>query len=65
MPNRVSIPRRFSIFDDHNSTSRLKNCQTMFCGGGHFNKQERILSKIAKEKYQNNAISDQFPESMN
>ena len=51
MPNRVSIPRRFSIFDDHNSTSRLKNCQTMFCGGGHFKKQERILSKIAKEKY--------------
>ena len=37
----------------------------MFCGGGHFKKQERMLSKIAKEKYKNKGVSDQFPESMN
>ena len=43
---------RLSTLDEHNTESCITNCSNMFCGSGHFNKQERVISKFVADKKQ-------------
>ena len=50
---------RLSSLEEHTSASCISNCSKMFCGSGHFKKQERIMNKfVAKKMRQKTRESD-------
>ena len=43
---------RLSTLDEHPNDSCMTNCAEMFCGSGHFKKQERVINKYVADKQQ-------------
>ena len=61
--NRTHITRLSSL-DEHTSESCISNCSNMFCGSGHFKKQERIMNKFVTNKRKRKLIGDSQQEGM-